>query len=48
MTRDLTGYGSEQINLTWPNKAKIAINFVINYEEGAELTPLNGVTWSNG
>ncbi|HAT6339768.1 TPA: polysaccharide deacetylase family protein [Legionella pneumophila] len=44
MTRDLTGYGSEQINLTWPNKAKIAINFVINYEEGAELTPLNGDT----
>ncbi|HFF3670768.1 TPA: chitin deacetylase, partial [Legionella pneumophila] len=42
MTRDLTGYGPEQINLTWPNKAKIAINFVINYEEGAELTPLNG------
>ncbi|MCW8443432.1 polysaccharide deacetylase family protein [Fluoribacter gormanii] len=40
--RDLLGYGPEGISLSWPNKAKIAINFVINYEEGAELSPANG------
>lgn len=42
MTRDLTGYGPNQIKIEWPNNTKIAINFVINYEEGSELTPLNG------
>ncbi|MCW8418916.1 polysaccharide deacetylase family protein [Fluoribacter dumoffii] len=40
--RDLVGYGPEEKNLFWPNKAKLAINFVINYEEGAELSPLYG------
>lgn len=40
--RDLVGYGQEEKNLFWPNKAKLAINFVINYEEGAELSPLYG------
>lgn len=40
--RDLVGYGKEGSRLKWPNNAKVAINFVINYEEGAELTPLNG------
>lgn len=39
--RDLVGYGPEERNFFWPNKAKVAINFVINYEEGAELTPVN-------
>ncbi len=42
MTRDLIGYGPDLIVNKWPNKAKIAINFVINYEEGAELSPVNG------
>nr|WP_241480520.1 polysaccharide deacetylase family protein [Legionella norrlandica] len=42
MTRDFAGYGPNEPEFTWPNKAKIAINFVINYEEGAELCPLNG------
>lgn len=40
--RDFIGYGPEEKNLFWPNQAKIAINFVINYEEGAELSPVNG------
>ncbi|WP_454780991.1 polysaccharide deacetylase family protein [Legionella sp. WA2022007384] len=40
--RDLLGYGPEEKNISWPNKAKVAINFVINYEEGAELSPVNG------
>ena len=42
MDRDLLGYGQNSVAIQWPNKAKIAINFVINYEEGAELTPVNG------
>ncbi|CEG56146.1 polysaccharide deacetylase family protein [Legionella fallonii] len=42
MTRDLMGYGPHPIAKEWPNKAKVAINFVINYEEGAELSPVNG------
>lgn len=44
MPRDLIGYGPNQKPIEWPNKAKIAINFVINYEEGAELSPVNGDT----
>ncbi|KTC83495.1 polysaccharide deacetylase family protein [Legionella cincinnatiensis] len=39
--RDLVGYGPEGKEFFWPNKAKVAINFVINYEEGSELSPVN-------
>ncbi|MDF1758195.1 MAG: polysaccharide deacetylase family protein [Legionellaceae bacterium] len=42
MPRDMVGYGEKGRNITWPNKAKIAISFVVNYEEGAELSPLYG------
>lgn len=42
MKRDLQGYGPEAPDGVWPNQAKLAINFVINYEEGAELSPANG------
>lgn len=31
--RDLIGYGEDSFNPQWPNKAKIAVSFVINYEE---------------
>lgn len=34
--RDLIGYGNHPPNAQWPNKARIAVQFVINYEEGAE------------
>lgn len=40
--RDHVGYGRESLKLAWPNGAKIAVSFVINYEEGAERTLLNG------
>ncbi|KAF2808488.1 polysaccharide deacetylase [Mytilinidion resinicola] len=40
--RDLIGYGEKSFNPQWPNGAKIAVSFVINYEEGAENTVLNG------
>lgn len=40
--RDLTGFGSIPPHAHWPNGARLALNFVLNYEEGAENTPLNG------
>ncbi|KTC95030.1 polysaccharide deacetylase family protein [Legionella feeleii] len=42
MLRDMLGYGRKPPDIQWPNQAKVALNFVINYEEGAELTPVNG------
>lgn len=42
MSRALVGYGEKTPQSLWPNQARVAINFVINYEEGAELTPVNG------
>jgi len=44
--RDLVGKDPEPINFFWPNKTKIAVNFVLNYEEGSELTPVNGDLWA--
>ena len=40
--RDMIGYGSEPVAANWPNKAKIAVQFVINYEEGGENCVLHG------
>ena len=40
--RDFIGYGRQPPNASWPNGAKIAVSFVINYEEGAERTVQNG------
>lgn len=36
MTRDLVGYGQNPPDPQWPNGARIAVQFVVNYEEGAE------------
>lgn len=40
--RDMTGYGAKPPKANWPNGAKIAVQFVLNYEEGAENCVLNG------
>ena len=40
--RDLIGYGSKKLNIKWPNNAKIALQFVLNYEEGGENCVLHG------
>lgn len=40
--RDMVGYGGEPPNANWPNRARIAVQFVINYEEGAENNILHG------
>jgi putative urate catabolism protein len=42
VTRDLVGYGPTPPDAQWPNGARIAVQFVINYEEGAENNVLNG------
>ncbi len=40
--RDLVGYGAHPPEARWPGGAKVAVQFVINYEEGAENCVLNG------
>lgn len=40
--RDLTGYGQTPPHPHWPDEAKIAVQFVINYEEGGENCVLHG------
>ncbi len=40
--RDLRGYGSRVPDASWPDGARIAVQFVINYEEGAENCVLHG------
>jgi allantoinase len=42
MTRDLVGYGQNPPDPRWPGGARLALNFVLNYEEGGERTPLEG------
>jgi allantoinase len=40
--RDLAGYGRNPPQAQWPGKAKIAVQFVLNYEEGGENSVLHG------
>lgn len=40
--RDLVGYGANPPGAQWPHGARIAVQFVVNYEEGAERCILNG------
>ena len=40
--RDLRGYGRRPPDANWPNGARIAVQFVVNYEEGAENCVLHG------
>jgi putative urate catabolism protein len=42
LPRDLVGYGQVPPDPRWPDGASIAVQFVINYEEGAENSVLNG------
>ena len=44
--RDLVGYGSKGKKITWPNNSKLALQFVLNYEEGGENSVLNGDKYS--
>ena len=40
--RDLVGYAGDVPHAGWPGGARIAVNFVLNYEEGAERCVLHG------
>ena len=40
--RDMRGFGPNPPKANWPNKAKIAIQIVLNYEEGGENCILHG------
>jgi putative urate catabolism protein len=40
--RDLAGYGPRPAHPRWPGSARIALQFVLNYEEGAENAVLHG------
>ena len=42
MERDLVGYGASPPDPKWPGGARLALSFVLNYEEGGENTPLEG------
>jgi allantoinase len=44
--RDLVGYGAKQPNAQWPGGARIAVQFVLNFEEGGENHVLHGDTGS--
>jgi allantoinase len=40
--RDLIGYADRPPEFVWPGGARLAVNVVLNYEEGAERTALDG------
>src|SRR6516162_3318024 len=48
MTRDFVGYGAEPPHAQWPGDARVAVNFVINFEEGSELSYPSGDGVSEG
>ena len=40
--RNLIGYGKKDLKVKWPNNARLALQIVINYEEGGENCVLYG------
>ncbi|MBA5607233.1 allantoinase PuuE [Duganella sp. FT3S] len=40
--RDMIGYGRTPPHANWPGKARVALQFVLNYEEGGENNVLHG------
>ena len=44
--RNMIGYGANGKKISWPNNAKLALQIVLNYEEGAENCILNGDKYS--
>ena len=44
--RNMVGYGANGKKISWPNNAKLALQIVLNYEEGAENCVLNGDKYS--
>ncbi len=44
--RDLIGYGRQRPKADWPGGARLALSFVLNYEEGGERNVMDGDTHS--
>lgn len=44
--RDLIGYGRQRAVCWWPDNSRVAVQFVVNYEEGGENCVLHGDTGS--
>jgi putative urate catabolism protein len=44
--RDMIGYGAHPPNPHWPNGARLALNFVVNFEEGSEPSFADGDDYS--
>src|ERR1700732_5518118 len=40
--RDLIGYGRHPVQANWPGRARVAVQFVLKYEEGGENCVLHG------
>ena len=40
--RDFVGYANRPPTIRWPNNAGVAVNFVLNYEEGSEYSLADG------
>ncbi|MGQ0603266.1 MAG: allantoinase, partial [Anaerolineales bacterium] len=40
--RDLIGYGPNPPRVRWPDEARVIVNLVLNYEEGAEYAVVAG------
>ncbi|HVF63040.1 MAG TPA: polysaccharide deacetylase family protein, partial [Casimicrobiaceae bacterium] len=40
--RDLAGYGRQPPQARWPGEARVALQFVLNFEEGGERSVLHG------
>ena len=40
--RDMIGYGGMPPHANWPGSARVAVQFVLNYEEGSENDVLHG------
>ena len=40
--RDLRGHGRQPPHAQWPGQARVAVQFVLNFEEGAENSVLHG------
>ena len=41
LDRDFVGYGGRPPDPRWPNGARLALNFVLNYEEGSEYSMMD-------
>lgn len=46
--RDFIGYGRRPLQVEWPGQARVVVSLVVNYEEGAERSLLDGDSSGEG